>query len=101
MHVLELQRNPEANEDFREEDGVRKRMSALLKEQGLLVRSGASIPIAPPLVINREQVDELGRHVGTRRSVAWSATSTSPDPRAGRADEPRNGAGARISAGRP
>ena len=59
MHQVELQRNPEANEDFREEDGVRKRMSALLKEQGLLVRSGASIPIAPPLVINREQVDEL------------------------------------------
>ena len=59
MHVLELQRNPEANEDFRDEDGVRTRMSELLQEQGLLARAGASISIAPPLVINREQVDEL------------------------------------------
>ena len=59
MHQVELQRNPEANEDFREEDGVRTRMPVLLQEQGMLARAGASISIAPPLVINREQVDEL------------------------------------------
>jgi adenosylmethionine-8-amino-7-oxononanoate aminotransferase len=59
MHVLELKRDPESGEDFREEDDVNHRMPDLLRDQGLLARAGASISIAPPLVINREEVDNL------------------------------------------
>ena len=59
MHTVEMKRNPEAGEDFREEDEVGKRMPRLLKEQGLLMRAGAALSIAPPLVINREEVDSL------------------------------------------
>ena len=59
MQVIELQRNPEAGEGFRPEDAIDKRMPQLLKEQGILGRAGAAIQIAPPLVINREEVDTL------------------------------------------
>ena len=34
-------------------------MTALLREEGILARGGATIPIAPPLVINREEADNL------------------------------------------
>lgn len=59
MHTLEMKRNPEAGEDFREDDNVGARMPELLKQQGILARAGAAISIAPPLVINREEVDAL------------------------------------------
>ena len=59
MQVVELQRNPEANEAFRPEDAIDKRMSELLKDEGILARAGAAIPVAPPLVINREEADNL------------------------------------------
>ncbi len=59
MHTVELQKNPEANEEFADEDNVGEILGGLLAEQGLLARAGSSIAVAPPLVINREQVDEL------------------------------------------
>ncbi|MBM3140250.1 MAG: aspartate aminotransferase family protein [Chloroflexi bacterium] len=59
MHTLEMKRNPETGEDFREEDNVGNRMPELLREQGILARAGAAISIAPPLVINREEVDQV------------------------------------------
>lgn len=59
MHTLEMKRNPETGEDFREDDNVSARMPELLKQQGILARAGAAISIAPPLVINREEVDAL------------------------------------------
>ena len=34
-------------------------MPRLLLEAGILSRAGASIQVAPPLVINREEVDSL------------------------------------------
>ena len=59
MHTLEMKRNPETGEDFREDDNVGTRMPELLKQQGILARAGAAISIAPPLVINREEVDAI------------------------------------------
>ena len=59
MHVVELQRDPEAGVEFTEEDDVAKRMPRLLREEGILARAGAAISVAPPLVINGEEVDEL------------------------------------------
>ena len=59
MHTLEMKRDPEAGEDFRDEDEVGKRMPELLRDAGILARAGASIAIAPPLVINREEIDAL------------------------------------------
>ena len=59
MQVVELQRNPESGEDFRPEDAIGKRMTQALREEGILSRGGASIQIAPPLVINREEADNL------------------------------------------
>src|SRR5690606_3447034 len=58
MHTVEMKRNPETGEDFRPEDGVRERMPMLMREQGILTRAAASIAIAPPLVINREEVED-------------------------------------------
>ena len=59
MQVVELQRNPEAGEPFRAEDAIDRRMTQNLKDEGILSRAGASIQIAPPLVINREEADNL------------------------------------------
>jgi adenosylmethionine-8-amino-7-oxononanoate aminotransferase len=54
-----LKRNPETGEEFEEADEVGKRMPRLLLENGILSRAGASVQVAPPLVINREEVDSL------------------------------------------
>lgn len=59
MQVIEMKRDPQTGQDFTQEDEVERRMPELLKQQGLLARAGASIPVAPPLVINGEEVDEL------------------------------------------
>jgi adenosylmethionine-8-amino-7-oxononanoate aminotransferase len=59
MHSVELKKDPEAGIDFAEEDKIGELMPRLLKEQGLLMRAGANLSIAPPLVINREEIDAL------------------------------------------
>ncbi|MEE8421688.1 MAG: aminotransferase class III-fold pyridoxal phosphate-dependent enzyme, partial [Dehalococcoidia bacterium] len=59
MHTIEMKKDPEAGIDFDEDDHVGEIMPRLMKEQGLLARAGASISVAPPLVINREEVDAL------------------------------------------
>ena len=70
MHVVELKRDPEAGVEFSEEDDVAKRMPRLLREEGILARAGAAINLAPPLVINGEEVDEVGRWHRPRRHAA-------------------------------
>ena len=59
MHSIDLLRNPESGEDFKPEDNIAKRMPQLLLDAGILSRAGSSIQVAPPLVINREEIDEL------------------------------------------
>ncbi len=59
MHILEMQRNPEAREEFREEDEVNARVGRLMRQEGLLARAGASIQVAPPLIANREEIDMI------------------------------------------
>ncbi|MSQ29867.1 MAG: aspartate aminotransferase family protein [Dehalococcoidia bacterium] len=59
MQVIDLQRDPERGIEFTPDDDLKHRMPRLLKEHGILVRAGASIQVAPPLTINREEVDEM------------------------------------------
>ena len=59
MQVLDLKRDPGAGKDFTLEDDLSHLVPKFLREHGLLSRGGASIQVAPPLVINREEVDEL------------------------------------------
>ena len=59
MHTIEMKRNPESGEEFTEDDAVGEKMPRLLRDAGLLARAGASIAVAPPLTINREEVDGL------------------------------------------
>ncbi len=59
MQNVGLMRNPETGERFRPEDAIERRMTNLLKDQGILARGGALISLAPPLVINREEIDTL------------------------------------------
>jgi adenosylmethionine-8-amino-7-oxononanoate aminotransferase len=59
MQVIDLKRNPETGEEFAQDDDLQHRVPRLLREHGLLSRGGASIQVAPPLVINREEVDEI------------------------------------------
>ena len=50
MHVVELKKNPATGEDFDEADNVQARMTQNLRDEGVLARAGASIPVAPPLI---------------------------------------------------
>ena len=59
MQVIDLKRNVEADESFREEDEIGKIVGQAMRDNGLLSRGGATIQIAPPLVINREEADEI------------------------------------------
>ena len=59
MRSITLKRNPDTGEEFTEEDELGSRVTRLLLEAGILSRAGASIQLAPPLVINREEVDSL------------------------------------------
>ncbi len=59
MRTIDLKRNPDTGEEFTEDDDLSHRMPRLMREHGLLTRAGASIQVAPPLVINREEADNL------------------------------------------
>ena len=59
MHTIEMKRDPESNTDFTDEDAVGERMPRILRDEGILARAGSAIAVAPPLVINGEQVDEM------------------------------------------
>jgi adenosylmethionine-8-amino-7-oxononanoate aminotransferase len=59
MHTIEMKRDPESGVDFSEDDAVGERVPRLLRDEGILARAGASISVAPPLIINGEQVDEM------------------------------------------
>ncbi len=57
--AVELVKNRETKEQFAEADDMSTRMSEALKRRGLLCRAGATIPLAPPLCIQRGEVDEI------------------------------------------
>ena len=59
MYQIELVKNRESKEMFVEADDMNTKIGARLIERGVLCRAGANINIAPPLVTNREDVDEI------------------------------------------
>jgi adenosylmethionine-8-amino-7-oxononanoate aminotransferase len=59
MLHIELVKDRETHEGFAPEDDMQTKVGARLIERGLLCRAGANISIAPPLVTNREDVDEI------------------------------------------
>lgn len=59
MTQVELVKNRETKEPFTEADDLATKIGARLIERGVLCRAGAAISIAPPLVANREDVDEI------------------------------------------
>ena len=59
MLQVELVKNRETKEQFGEADDMNNRVGGKLRDRGLLCRAGAAINLAPPLVANREDVDEI------------------------------------------
>ena len=59
MLQLELVKNRETKEPFTREDDMQSKVGDRLIERGLLCRAGSSISIAPPLITNREDADEI------------------------------------------
>jgi len=59
MRAIDLKRNPQTGEEFTEDDDLGHRVPRLMRQHGLLARAGSSIAVAPPLVINREEADNL------------------------------------------
>src|ERR1700730_5339143 len=59
LQAVELVKNRETRETFTESDDMSNRMTGALSRRGLLSRSGSTIALAPPLCINRSEVDEI------------------------------------------
>ena len=59
MRAIDLKRNPQTGEEFTEGDDLGHRVPRLMRQHGLLARAGSSIAVAPPLVINREEADNI------------------------------------------
>jgi adenosylmethionine-8-amino-7-oxononanoate aminotransferase len=59
MLQVELVKNRETRESFTREDDMQSKVGDRLIARGLLCRAGASISIAPPLITNREDADEI------------------------------------------
>jgi adenosylmethionine-8-amino-7-oxononanoate aminotransferase len=59
MVQVDLVKNTQTREAFDQEDDMQSKLGGRLIERGLLCRAGAQISIAPPLVANREDVDEI------------------------------------------
>jgi len=59
MLQVELVKNRETRESFTREDDMQSKVGDRLIARGLLCRAGTSISIAPPLVTNREDADEI------------------------------------------
>ena len=59
MLQLELVKNRETKEPFTRDDDMQSKVSDRLIQRGLLCRAGGNISIAPPLITNREDVDEI------------------------------------------
>ena len=59
MRVIDFKRDPATGEEFTPADDLSHLVPGFLRDHGVLSRGGASIQVAPPLVINREEVDEL------------------------------------------
>ncbi|HLZ69658.1 MAG TPA: aspartate aminotransferase family protein [Dehalococcoidia bacterium] len=57
--AVELVKNRETKEQFGEADDMNTKMTDALKKRGLLSRAGAMISLAPPLCINKQEVDEI------------------------------------------
>jgi 4-aminobutyrate aminotransferase-like enzyme len=59
MLQIELVKNRETKEAFTREDDMQSKVGDRLVARGLLCRAGNSISIAPPLITNREDTDEI------------------------------------------
>ncbi|HZU76633.1 MAG TPA: aspartate aminotransferase family protein [Dehalococcoidia bacterium] len=59
LTAVELVKNRETKEQFTEQDELGTKMTEALKKRGLLCRAGATIALAPPLCIQRAEVDEV------------------------------------------
>jgi adenosylmethionine-8-amino-7-oxononanoate aminotransferase len=59
MLQLELVKNRETREPFTREDDMQSKVGERLIQRGLLCRAGNNISIAPPLIANREDADEI------------------------------------------
>ena len=57
--AVELVKNKDTKEKFPKEVGLVSKLEVLMSENQLLGRSADIIPIAPPLCINKEEVDYL------------------------------------------
>ncbi|HWO74140.1 MAG TPA: aspartate aminotransferase family protein [Dehalococcoidia bacterium] len=59
MIQVELVKDRETKEPFTREDDMQSKVGQRLLARGLLCRAGNSISIAPPLITNREDADEI------------------------------------------
>lgn len=59
MLQVELVKNRETREPFSQDDDMQSKVGDRLIARGLLCRAGNIISIAPPLITNREDADEI------------------------------------------
>lgn len=63
MVAVELVKNRETRQQFTLDDDISGKLTPLLEERGVLCRAGGIINLAPPLVIQKNEVEELVNRV--------------------------------------
>jgi adenosylmethionine-8-amino-7-oxononanoate aminotransferase len=56
---VELVKDRETKEHFPKEAGLAKKLDAIFMKRGLMTRPGDVIPLLPPLVITKDEVDHV------------------------------------------
>jgi adenosylmethionine-8-amino-7-oxononanoate aminotransferase len=59
MLQIELVKDSDTKESFTRDDDMQSKVGDRLVARGLLCRTGNNISIAPPLITNREDADEI------------------------------------------
>ena len=71
LAAVELVRNKTTREPFRPSDQMQAKLTAYMREQGLLARVYQVIEVGPPLIAGRKEVEQIVEVIG--RAVDWFA----------------------------
>jgi adenosylmethionine-8-amino-7-oxononanoate aminotransferase len=71
LAAVELVRNKTTREPFKPSDQMQAKLTAYMREQGLLARVYQVIEVGPPLIAGRKEIEQIVEVVG--RAVHWFA----------------------------
>jgi 4-aminobutyrate--pyruvate transaminase len=71
LAAVELVRNKTTREPFKPGDQMQAKLTAYMREQGLLARVYQVIEVGPPLIAGRKEIEQIVEVIG--RAIHWFA----------------------------